>query len=201
MHVIVALFEIVGLCVLYGVSVKGYIAEFSPAVSAPEVQDFMGNRSQGEQIGFKMGAPVFTLLAHAITLPGLALGASIIWAVIRALDAGFNEGARGPLIVESIDWLIRQLRQQAQRASTRHALGGEREDRVVGPQDSESGLLELHCNRDRGFSDMQAVRYQDLIFRIDGRDEDTVDGRLSYVYRFRALEPWEQVHGKVHSLD
>jgi hypothetical protein len=196
-HVVVATCEVVGLLALYWLSARAYAAELDGAIHNADLQAHLAERSSGERVGFAMGAPVFTLLTHAITPRGVLLGTSIVWGVMRALDAGFNGGARGPLVVEVSAWLARRAGLKLEEARELHALGEERPDVITGPKESASGLLELRCNRDKGFTEVQVARYAGQLFRIDGREEQGSPSGRTFVYRFRPLEPWEQVQGAV----
>jgi hypothetical protein len=199
-HVVVATLEVLALVALYLLSARAYAAELNAALQDADLQAHLAERSSGERVGFMMGAPVFTLLTHAITPRGFALGASIVWGVMRALDAGFNQGCRGPLVVELVAWLGRRLGLKLGEVKTASALGEERADVLVAPHQSESGQLELHCNRDKPFTEVQVARFGGQLFRLDGRDERQGPRGLTLIYRFRPLQPWEQVQGEVVEL-
>lgn len=150
--------------------------------------------------GRAVGAGLMILLSYAIQPASLLWLTFVADGLLRAIDAGVNDGRRGVWVLELCDRIALELRGLAAGRAMAARLGPERPDEIVRPDESASGLLELYTVHDQPFFEQQVVRLDGAFFVIAARGLRQRGAHEARYYGFRPLKPGEVIRGTVVEL-
>ena len=128
------------------------------------------------------GRAVYSTIAF-YPLPSLLTALFLFDGLFRVLDAGWHREHRGVWVLEIGDWAWRQLHERLSDAQERERARSA-PDRLIPPEASGSGMLELLVVLDRGWRADQVVRFRDALYVLAEADAVHEEG-VGEVRRYR----------------